>query len=621
MKFIGKSKVVAKSFFISLPFLIPLCLMFFFIVQFLSDQITKSQLQIKGLEYVLESQKLLKVAQEHRVKAQLFLVNPTPYNRASVLQSKGELDVVFNMLQTSNRVIGKELKTTGYFNELEKKWEDLSVPSASLSPLKNAEEQTKFIENSLLPFISLIANNSYLPYELDAVSYYAAEMFIYKLPQLAEAIGRVQAFGIPTLDNTKIEESEKVFLNVLLSLANVEFQSLKTTFELFIKKAPHYESRLKPFFLDLEESVNQFFSYINDNLFIDDAKPTIPITFSNEAGFPLESLAKLSLYNYEALKEMLNAKLLSLNKDKLRISLLFIFSLLLSTFIFYRVFNVISNLMVNVRDSSTYMISSIGEIRDASLNIATEALRSFSSVTDLSTNVGQASQVAKTSIERGQVFLDEIEILVRNTENGKKSNEDIVSTIFNIHEQVLSIQEIIHSLNKQSQTIGGIIVNVEEISRQSNLLALNASLEAIKAGDQGKGFDVVAQEINRLSLQSHQATIHIRLLLDEIREVILRAVKVTELGKNTVTEGVQQSSVARQSFTDLTLSILNAQKAAEQIVNSNKQHFLGIEHIDMSIKGIRRASSQNTDKINGLEKAIRNLNNIGVKLKEIIEGL
>jgi methyl-accepting chemotaxis protein len=277
--------------------------------------------------------------------------------------------------------------------------------------------------------------------------------------------------------------------------------------------------------------------------------------------------------------------------------------------------------LISVREASSKIITSIGEIRDASLNIATEALHSFSSVTDLSSSVGQTSQVAKTSIEKAQLFVDEIGVVVRITENGKKSGEEIISTIHNIHEHVISIQEIIYSLNKQSQSIGGIILSIEEMSKQTNLLALNASLEAIKAGEQGKGFDVVAQEVNRLSLQSHQATVHIRALLDDLKKIISQALKVNEVEKNTVLEGVLQTSVAQQSFSDLLKAILAAQDAAEQIVHANKQNFSGIEHIEMSIKGVKRISSQNADKINNLEKSIRNLIDVSDNLKDFVERL
>ena len=94
----------------------------------------------------------------------------------------------------------------------------------------------------------------------------------------------------------------------------------------------------------------------------------------------------------------------------------------------------------------------------------------------------------------------------RQGRGGKKSVEESIAGINHVREQIDSIAESIVKLSEQSQAIGEIIATANDIAEQSNLLAVNAAIEAAKAGEQGKGFAVVAQEVKNLAEQSKQAT-------------------------------------------------------------------------------------------------------------------
>ena len=119
-------------------------------------------------------------------------------------------------------------------------------------------------------------------------------------------------------------------------------------------------------------------------------------------------------------------------------------------------------------------------------------------------------------------------------QSGRKSTADVVSGMERIRTQMEAIAESMVRLSEQGQTIGQIIATVEDLAAQSNLLAVNAAIEAAKAGEQGKGFGVVAQEVKSLAEQSRQATDRVRTILGDIQKATTAAAMATEQGGKAV---------------------------------------------------------------------------------------
>ena len=100
----------------------------------------------------------------------------------------------------------------------------------------------------------------------------------------------------------------------------------------------------------------------------------------------------------------------------------------------------------------------------------------------------------------------------------------MVTGMNQIRRQMEAIASSMMRLSEQSQTIGQIIATVDDLAAQSNLLAVNAAIEAAKAGEHGKGFGVVAQEVKSLAEQSRQATNQVRTILSDIQKATAAAV-------------------------------------------------------------------------------------------------
>ena len=132
-----------------------------------------------------------------------------------------------------------------------------------------------------------------------------------------------------------------------------------------------------------------------------------------------------------------------------------------------------------------------------------------------------------------------------------------------IKDQMESIGETVVRLSEHSQAIGNIIATVQDLADQSNLLAVNASIEAARAGDYGKGFAVVAHEIKTLADQSRQATEQVTSILQDTRKWVSAVVMATEQGGKAVDAGVAQSVQASESIRLLTEGVTSSSKDAD----------------------------------------------------------
>lgn len=203
------------------------------------------------------------------------------------------------------------------------------------------------------------------------------------------------------------------------------------------------------------------------------------------------------------------------------------------------------------------------------------------------------------------------------SETGQQSVQEILDGMNHIQRQMDMISMNIIKLSEQSQAIGEIIATVTDISEQSNLLAVNASIEAAKAGDFGKGFAVVAHEIHNLAQQSKQATGTIRTILTDIQRGVSSTVVSAERGTKTVADAVRLTSDARKAIEVLTRSIADSSREAIEITASIQDQVAGMDQISSAIENIRNAAQKNLEITRKAEKTAEDLHELGARLKKI----
>ncbi|MFA6980831.1 MAG: methyl-accepting chemotaxis protein [Ignavibacteriaceae bacterium] len=278
----------------------------------------------------------------------------------------------------------------------------------------------------------------------------------------------------------------------------------------------------------------------------------------------------------------------------------------------------LSSVTKEILDGINLLSSAASEIVASSTQVASGASETATAVSETTTTVEEVKQTAQVASQKAKYVSDSAQKAAQVSQTGKKSVEQSIEGMNRISEQMESVAESIVRLSEQSQAIGEITATVNDIAEQSNLLAVNAAIEAAKAGEHGKGFAVVAQEVKSLAEQSKQATAQVRTILMDIQKATSAAVMATEQGSKAVEAGVKQSTEAGESIRMLADSINEAAQAATQIAASSQQQLVGMDQVAIAMENIKQASTQNVASTKQTETAAQSLNELGQKLKQLI---
>ncbi len=286
---------------------------------------------------------------------------------------------------------------------------------------------------------------------------------------------------------------------------------------------------------------------------------------------------------------------------------------------FLQMLNNLRRIMKDIMEGVNLLGSSSSEILAATTQVASGTAETATAITETTTTVEEVQQAAKQTAQKAKNVADSAQLVSKVSQNGQKAVEDTVTGMNHIREQMDTIAQTVVRLSEQSQSIGGIIASVTDIADQSNLLAVNAAIEAAKAGEQGKGFAVVAQEIKNLAGQSKQSTLQVRNILNDVQKATSAAVMATEQGSKAVEAGVKQSLAAGEAIRVLSQSSNEAVQAATQIVASSQQQVVGMDQIGVAMQNINQAGTETAVSMVQSEKAAKNLTELGMKLKELVD--
>jgi Methyl-accepting chemotaxis protein len=171
-----------------------------------------------------------------------------------------------------------------------------------------------------------------------------------------------------------------------------------------------------------------------------------------------------------------------------------------------------------------------------------------------------------------------------------------VSSIQKLANNVLNIQDVIHQLEKDSSKVGNVLDVIRSIAEQTNLLALNAAIEAARAGEQGRGFAVVADEVRTLASRTQESTLEIQETISKLQQVAKSAVSVMQESATQAQISVEKANNAGDSLQAINLSISNINQMNEKIAQATHIQARVVQEVVQTINEIHEGSERTAER-------------------------
>jgi methyl-accepting chemotaxis protein len=236
--------------------------------------------------------------------------------------------------------------------------------------------------------------------------------------------------------------------------------------------------------------------------------------------------------------------------------------------------------------------TSSAELQSVANQQASGAKESSTSLNEITTTISELLATSRQIAESAQRVAAVAEQTAGAARSGEGTVQRASESILAIRRQVDLVVSHMLELGKKSQQIGSVLEIVSELAEQTNILAINATIEAAGAGETGKRFGVVADEIRKLADRVAASTKEIRGLIDDVRSAVNTTVMATETGSKAVDTGNRQFGEVTASFKQVADLILTTTDAAREIQLSTKQQTTAVEQVNVAIANTAQASRE-----------------------------
>ena len=236
--------------------------------------------------------------------------------------------------------------------------------------------------------------------------------------------------------------------------------------------------------------------------------------------------------------------------------------------------------------------SSSAELQAAANQQATGAKEQATAMSEITTTISELLATSRQIAESAQRVAQIAGETVTAARDGDLTVHSTQESVGAIKRQVDVIVAHMLELGKKSQQIGGILEIINELAEQTNILAINATIEAAGAGEMGKRFAVVADEIRKLADRVGGSTKEIRGLVEDIRSAVNTPVMATESGSKAVDAGARQFGDVASSFRQIAGLVTTTTEAAKEIELSTKQQATAVEQVNLAVSNVSQTARE-----------------------------
>jgi len=201
---------------------------------------------------------------------------------------------------------------------------------------------------------------------------------------------------------------------------------------------------------------------------------------------------------------------------------------------------------------------------------------------------------------------------------GNHTVGQVINAIRDLADEVEKTSDVIHELNNESDNIGSVLDVIKSIAEQTNLLALNAAIEAARAGEQGRGFAVVADEVRTLASRTQESTTEIEAMIERLQSGAQNAAHAMDQGKEKTKNTVERAEEAGQALGEITKVVSTITDMNTQIASAAEEQSSVSEEINRNVVSIKDIASETSDGAKQTATASGELAKLAIDLQQIV---
>ena len=234
------------------------------------------------------------------------------------------------------------------------------------------------------------------------------------------------------------------------------------------------------------------------------------------------------------------------------------------------------------------------------------AVEEFSATSlNIADNMGNTERLAQENAQQTRI--------------GRTSMQEASSSLEHIATALNSTATVINTLGQRSQEIGGIVGVITSIAEQTNLLALNAAIEAARAGEQGRGFAVVADEVRNLASRTRQATDEISVMIQSIQQETGNAISTMEQGNVLMQEGLSRNADVASALARIDEQSRSAGQQFAAITTATQEQSSTATLLSSNLQSIALANSEQREVVSNLAVTAKELEKLAADLRSEVD--
>lgn len=646
---------------IFLIFLIPV--LYIFINSFSNYQHRMAILEKEqnGLAYINALRPLYEKMAKTRGMTNAYLNGKTEFKTKIEAERAAVANDLSQFMQV-DALFGQSFNLGTEASNINKDWHDLMQKAFNLDVQKAFMAHTEII-NRVLSLSNLVHARSGLILDAQTDSHYLMNSVSVRMPLLIETMGKARGFGSGVAAKDGMSDRDALKLSGFIQTIIDNYQAVQHSYSEVYAFNPELQSMLSSLSSKAYEQVEEFINVTKSQILEPDDISIDAAGYFKLGTETISALLELNNTTITAIEEILLSRKNEAQWQLGVTSVVAVTILFLTIYLFAGFFN---SLMVSI----TRIKNTVGQIANGDLtvrvkletrdevqsiahdlnlmveknhalvtqviNAAEQVVMSSNESVSIADNTRDGVNQQRMEIEQiatamnemtASVFevaknADSAALTTRDTDSKSNDGHRIVSkavqSINELSEEMNRAGEAINQLENDSNNIGSVLEVIQGIAEQTNLLALNAAIEAARAGEQGRGFAVVADEVRTLASRTQASTEEIHAMIERLQSNAKRAVTIMEQGNEKTSVSAELTAEASAVFTSINDAVKHISQMSEQIATAANQQSSVSEEINRSIVNVQDVAIQTSEGANQSTLSSKELINVVDMLQKLI---